>query len=356
MGNILMDSRTKQHLLHAMSSPRHFLIQGEPWQIWLGNKKLTSTIQSLIYSLVHDEDGAQYWMAKLDSSSQTVNLVDWKAIGLAMKGIKRGRRVFVTKHVVGMCGVGKFMKRWRQWDTDQCPRCGDFEDAQHVWICKAAGANDIWSKAIDSIELTLRKLNMEPTLRHTLLLYLKGWHSGETIRYLPPRALEEALQEQNSIGWNRFFEGWLSPKWELVQQRHYARTKSNKSGRRWVIALIQKLWDVAWDLWEHRNEVLHEKENLVTWSMGIHLNHRVSRVFTDLCSRPLRANDSHLVRLPLYKLLEHNVSYKTQWLFVAEPALRMVRRQTWQANIRTNRMVDGMQRCMLAWLSRPSSR
>ncbi len=182
MGNILMDSRTKQHLLHAMSSPRHFLIQGEPWQIWLGNKKLTSKIQSHIYSLVQDEDGAQYWMAKLDSSSQTVNLVDWKAIGLAMKGIKRGRRVFVTKHVVGMCGVGKFMKRWRQWDTDQCPRCGDSEDAQHVWICKAASANDIWSKAIDSIELTLCKLNMEPTLQHTRLLYLKGWHSGETIR------------------------------------------------------------------------------------------------------------------------------------------------------------------------------
>jgi hypothetical protein len=182
MGNILMDSRTKQHLSHAMSSPRHFLIQGEPWKIWLGNKKLTSKIQSHIYSLVQDEDGAQYWMAKLDSSSQTVNLVDWKAISLSMKGIKRGRRVFVTKHVVGMCGVGKFMKRWRQWDTDQCPRCGDSEDAQHVWICKAASANDIWSKAIDSIELTLCKLNMEPTLQHTRLLYLKGWHSGETIR------------------------------------------------------------------------------------------------------------------------------------------------------------------------------
>jgi len=141
------------------------------------------------------------------------------------------------------------------------------------------------------------------------------------VRLSGPRALEEALREQNSIGWNRFFEGWLSPQWELVQQRHYARTKSNKSGRRWVIALIQKLWDVAWDLWEHQNEVLHEKENLVTWSMGIHLNHRVSRVFMDLCSRPLRANDSHLVRLPLSKLLERNVSYKTQWLFVAEPAL-----------------------------------
>ena len=119
-----------------------------------------------------------------------------------------------------------------------------------------------------------------------------------------------------------------------------------------MIALIQKMWDTAWDLWEHRNEVLHKKENLVTRSMGLHLNRRVTRVFLDLCSRPLRANDSHLVRLPLSKLLEHNVSYKTQWLIVAEPALREDRHQAWQHGTRITRMVSGMQQGMLSWLLR----
>jgi hypothetical protein len=60
-----------------------------------------------------------------------------------------------------------------------------------------------------------------------------------------------ALQEQNRIGWPRFFEGWLSPKWIEAQQRYYSTTKSCKTGHRWVTALIQKLWDTAWDLWEH---------------------------------------------------------------------------------------------------------
>jgi len=67
---------------------------------------------------------------------------------------------------------------------------------------------------------------------------------------------------------------------------------------------------MAWDLWEHRNEVLHRKENLITRTMGLHLNHRVTRAFMDLCSWPLRPNDSYLVRLPLSKLLERMLDIK----------------------------------------------
>jgi hypothetical protein len=348
--NITMDALAKQHLSIARTLPRHFSISGEPWQIWIGTKKLTSNLQSQIYSFIHAKDGSQYWAAKPGCSPETVELVDWPAIGHTMQSLKRGRRVFMTKHMAGMCGVGKFMLQWKQWDKDHGPMCGKPEDAPHVWTCKNPGARDIWSKAIASIEISLRKLNTDPTIRHIIILYLTGWQTGEDILYNPPRALEAAVQEQNQIGWNQFFEGWLSSQWVIAQQHYSSVTKSNKTGRRWVIAIIQKLWDTAWDLWEHRNEVLHEKENLVTRAMGLHLNRRVTRVFLDLCSRPLRANDSHLVRLPLSKLLERKVSYKTQWLRVAEPALREDRHQAWQHGTRTTRMVSGMQRCMLSWL------
>jgi hypothetical protein len=165
-------------------------------------------------------------------------------------------------------------------------------------------------KAIASIELKLRQLNTDPTLRHIILHYLFGWKSGVPCTYVPPQNLMAALQERNRIGWHQFFEGWLSPQWLEAQQRYYSTTKSSKTGRRWVTALIQKSWDTAWDLWEHWNEVLHEQENQVTRSMGMHLNFRVTRVFFYLCSRPLRANDSHLIKLPLSKLLERSVQYK----------------------------------------------
>jgi hypothetical protein len=67
------------------------------------------------------------------------------------------------------------MKQWKQWESDQCPRCGNPEDSSHVWLCQDQGARDIWSKAIAAIELTLRKLDTEPTILHLILVYLNVW-------------------------------------------------------------------------------------------------------------------------------------------------------------------------------------
>jgi hypothetical protein len=296
-------------------------------------------------------DGLKYWQSKVDVTQEVTALVDWQAIGRAMKGATRGRRVFVSKHTAGMCGVGKFMVRWKQWETNQCPRCGLPEDASHVWLCRDPGAQEVWSKALASLELSLRKWDMDPTILHVIMTYLKGWQSNEQVLYQPPRFLEDVFNEQCRIGWRRFFEGWLSTSWEALQQQFNTVTKSNRTGKRWVSALIQKIWDIAWDLWEHRNGILHEKENVVTRTMELHLNQRVMRVFLNLCSRALCSTDRHLVHLPLSKLLDCTVHYKVQWLTVAEPALHERRRQEWQDNHRATRMVHGMRQCMLSWLS-----
>jgi hypothetical protein len=44
------------------------------------------------------------------------------------------------------------------------------------------------------------------------------------------------------------------------------------SGERWVRLLIQKIWDVAWNQWEHIDEVVHKKENLFTQEEAEKLN------------------------------------------------------------------------------------
>ena len=37
----------------------------------------------------------------------------------------------------------------------------------------------------------------------------------------------------------------------------YRTQDSKKTGLRWTVALIHKLMATAWDMWEHRNAVLH---------------------------------------------------------------------------------------------------
>eukprot|EP00957_Ditylum_brightwellii_P143816 10958556-Ditylum_brightwellii.AAC.1 len=39
--------------------------------------------------------------------------------------------------------------------------------------------------------------------------------------------------------------------WAQAQQEYFKELVSRRSGRRFVAALIQKLWDTSWDFWQH---------------------------------------------------------------------------------------------------------
>ena len=56
--------------------------------------------------------------------------------------------------------------------------------------------------------------------------------------------------------------GFVATEWRQAQQEYYHRISSRRTGKRWVSALIRKLWDVAWDLWDHRNNQIHSPGQL----------------------------------------------------------------------------------------------
>jgi hypothetical protein len=117
--------------------------------------------------------------------------------------------------------------------------------------------------------------------------------------------------------------------WAEHQHRYYTLLRSGRTGRRWVCAIITKLWNIAWDMWEHRNGVLHETENLVTRAIQTQLNAKVTRVYLNLSSRLLRHTDRHLLSLTLHDLMRKDNNYKATWLSVAEPVLREDRSSAW---------------------------
>jgi hypothetical protein len=348
--NVQMDLNAKAHLSTARLVPQHYDIPGEPWQLWVNGQKVKAAIFPTIYSHVHNRDGELYWAEKRQQELTTISNIDWTLIGKAMRSIPRSRRVFISKHVSGMCGVGKFMKRWKEWEDDRCPRCGEPEDAPHVWRCKGEGTADIWTKSLEGLASLLRKLDTDPTLLHIILVYLRGWWAGVGPQYVPPLVFQTLVEDQGRVGWSRFFEGWLVHQWTICQQRYYQIFKSKRTGRWWTIAVIKKQCDIAWDMWEHRNSVLHEKENLVTRSMVVQLDAKVSRIYNDLYSRALRNYDRYLVHLSLSSLLRKDTNYKVTWISVTEPALREGRHEAWVQQTRHDCMIQGMRRCMMSWL------
>lgn len=98
------------------------------------------------------------------------------------------------------------------------------------------------------------------------------------------------------------FEEWTALEWEATPQAFYSFIRSSPTGRRWVTFLIMKLWDVAWDLWQHPNDILHREKSKSSPQEQHILNKQVSSMFHNLLSYVL-STDRYLLSLPLHQLL-----------------------------------------------------
>lgn len=61
----------------------------------------------------------------------------------------------------------------------------------------------------------------------------------------------------SEIGWGAASLGFLAEAWQEIQASYLRSTGSRKSPRRWMAALIAKLWDVSWDMWSYCNYQVH---------------------------------------------------------------------------------------------------
>jgi hypothetical protein len=155
------------------------------------------------------------------------------------------------------------MHWWGQRATDQCPRCNEaVEDATHVWICRHPTNRDVWERNFTRLRRILDDLGTCPQIRDVILLRLRQWSHQQPL--LPVAftfpGLQEALSKQDLIGWQAAFEGCWATEWADVQEQYFRWDDKRNSGKRWLTAIIRKLWETAWDLWDERNHYLHRAD------------------------------------------------------------------------------------------------
>jgi hypothetical protein len=70
--------------------------------------------------------------------------------------------------------------------------------------------------------------------------------------------IRQAVITQGQIGWIDMLLGKTSKQWQTIQQHHLSKIKSLHTAERWATLLVYELWQVAWTIWIHRNELPHE--------------------------------------------------------------------------------------------------
>jgi hypothetical protein len=66
-----------------------------------------------------------------------------------------------------------------------------------------------------------------------------------------------AVAEQDKIGWYNLLLGRLSKKMDGCPTEVLRMDGPRNTGKGWTIAIISRLWDIAWDMWEHHNHITH---------------------------------------------------------------------------------------------------
>jgi hypothetical protein len=258
--NVRMDNLAK---IFWMTHSHHFApifypISSEGFQVWLGNRKLSSHLPSALFDHVHGKILLHWHKTHHHFPACHSRRIDWHVCEAALHRLPMGRRRWIAKHVLGHCAVGTIMVHRKEQPAPDCPRCGDSENARHVGLCQdPAGVFFVRALSMSSFSSWLESIRTAPEIIFWIIHRLTEWHSSEpdsTARSDLPGLLE-AVHAQDRLGWLAFLEGCIPVEWAGVQEAHFIWLGRRNTGKCWATSLVVKLWEIGWDIWDHRNQI-----------------------------------------------------------------------------------------------------
>ena len=256
--NILMDRRAREcRVVDGTAYPMGRW--KDLWMIVVDGEPVVRDVKVSIREKCTTDQAKTYWVNKGKLGSATSDEVDWEALGEAMGDQDSDKRRWMTKHSTGWCAVNRNMVRWK-FDTFQaCPRCSQpTETPLHVWRCQGPTAREIWEEKERELVKWMARNRTCPAVMKAIRSRLRTWRNNTRKAHLREfrfHGLQQVVLNQDRLGWEAAFEGKWHVGWEEVQDTYFKFIGSRRSGKRWLIALINKVWLTAWDLWEDRNGV-----------------------------------------------------------------------------------------------------
>jgi hypothetical protein len=216
----------------------------------------------------------------------------------------------------------------------------------------------VWEHSITKLRTALRKIDTDPNILQAIITYLTSWRSEQFLKPIRQNQLGQLIALQDTIGKKPFFEGWIHSDWETAQHLYYSAINSQRSGKRWTIALITKLWDVAWDLWDFCNAVYHQITNKASEVDTKALDRQMQDLSHSLTYTGLLTKDCHLTTIPIDRLLLLPRIQKVEWINQVTLAMAQAKKRHFHLRQSRNdyhrrhqRMIQSMQSTLRQWLA-----
>ena len=248
------------------------------------NKVLTTKIGIKIRDLCHSNNLRTYIKEKENWEDTVFDTVDWPAFESCLKRLTIHKRINVTKYIFNWQNTGRQKQLFENSqaihenreprNVGYCPMgCGQQEDSQHYLRCTKLHDTRAIDRSFGDLQKWMKKMNTHPEMEIILLLGLRHWTTHDQPKEIWTLSdskdrdrLEEAIYEQNQIGWGNVFKGRISTIWGDIQMEHslrqYPDTEPPKhlSATWWASEFLRQVIYMSLHVWQHRNDFLHDRE------------------------------------------------------------------------------------------------
>jgi hypothetical protein len=181
----------------------------------------------------------------------------------AMSQLPLAHWQWVTKHVHHFGPVRYNLFRHKEWSSPICPLCPHIETSFHEWTCPSEYQATFHHQRIAEFTDWLSHFPTDPDITTAMVQHISKWLESQP--HVPIRGLHQDIQEvltkQDDIGWELPFTGIWHRDWITVQQQYLQFKGSKQTSKLWLSAVIRHTLQLAFDLWERRNQVIHETVN-----------------------------------------------------------------------------------------------
>jgi hypothetical protein len=284
------------------------------WSLWIGHRKLSTWDRTALYNHANSTEILEHWSQRRKIPAELILSIDWEACEEAIKKLGLNRTLWIPKWLAGFAPVGKVMQRYHFQEHAECPRCSVFEDTAHVLLCKAPRALAQWDASMSKLTTWLTTAITMPDIKHAIIHQITAW---KKLRDPPPPSyawpgVDDLVRAQGQVGWRAFLEGGVLQEWAGKQQEYYTWLKKKNTGRRWTTNLIQKMWEISWDMWEHRNDELINPTSPASLREHLRLDNLIRAEYAQ--PRRLLVKDKRWFKRTHEVLATEPIEYKKQWL------------------------------------------
>ena len=320
---------------------------GEEWVIWTEESgRVCNNIDKQLYNHALKKHMIDYWEHKERVEKGQGDYVDWEAHSKAMKTFG-GRKLWITKHCSGWAGSGVMMAKWKMRDNAKCPRCDTDESTQHVVQCQAPENKEQFKESMEPLKTWLTK-STSPRIASAVRTHMNAYQKNRKVKGFRTRdeQIRRMSEQQDKLGIRSFGEGFLAKEWREAQARHYGGEDAASKSKRWTTKLIQKIWEVSWDMWQARNYLIHYNKDIRDELFMERINADIEVLWTEgRSSKLLYHPEKQFFTTPLDKLLQKEEYNKVRWIEIAERYLdpeKLAARETSSQGI------------LMRWLTNPT--